>query len=1478
MPSELTPGQKALQALRDSGYGSQNVQAWQEHQTSSLREKGYSEQEISAYWGDAHQDTPVLRAVIEHNVQQNAGTPTESDKNVALLLRRPDGQQKPEASITQMWDAGWDTSVAGLMMNGKLPELGPQDSGFFGKMAFGIAEAAGDLPVMMAGFFAGAAGGAKAGKTFGPKGAIIGGAVGAGAGSMAVPEAIRQTLMDAYEHGELVSWEDFARRSGHILWETTKAGLAGGAGGYVAPYAGPLVSKVGSRALGVTGTRVAADLAGTTAFATTSTSVYSGLSGHVPDAQDFALGVGMGLSFTLAGHTVGAGKRYVLSAAGEAVEKNMRGIYEKTGVHPREQGERAAADPVYKQEIISTDPDGNPVYKNFRDIAPEEPPTLNPKTPPSEPPSAPVKPGDDFADVTVVNARGLWIARGHYKDGNETILAESSNYAEVKKVADKYKTALAERQVAEQQKAPLDDFKVATKPTSDWMELMRRLEGSGDDAISPAGAVGRYQIMPDTARQYGFDPAKLKDPAYNEKVANAVLSDLMRRFRKPDGGVDTEAVLIAYNAGPGRAIAYRARGRNVRGLPAETQRYLEHADAILSRSGLGGGGKEPPSPPGGPEITPPPGGPKKLPKGFELNEDMLASKVLDIVDNPARPGLLETGRESWHVVEFAATELAPQMRQDKLLGLGANPHDLTITDMFRSVYASVGRAKHMIEFGPVDAIDLKPIPGKTANLRDAWRLGGDGVSSMRNLNAYRIARRAIELEDRGVKTGVDMEAARALVAKSGKKYDAAMEMFREANDAKLQYMRDSGMYSDEAIAKWKENNRDWYPTKRATEEGGTSPFSRGSRFGPIQAVKTAAGSIRKWRDPVEAEIQSFYSAAANADKNRAVSFLVEAMKLSKEDSGLKLIESKKAEMFDKDGNPVNELFDQNTGPLSLGDRQIAYYDRGVRKVYEVNDPQLAQSVRGVTPIELPYFLKPLQWVAALKRSGITHMPDFVLRAVVKDAIAGPILNKNGGAPFEAMFRGMADISGMGPAYREFMTSGGFGASLADMDANYTARSFNRIMRDTGTYQNVINRVAHPLEAAQLLMQRMDALNRIGVYKIQTEKGFPNLKAAMNARKFSLDFAERSGYATINLMTSMTAFMRPSILGLKLTAEALKERPGSTIRKSMTGIVMPMASLYALNYLQDKYGDLSEEEKYKNLPRWERDTYFILPQVGGVRLRLQLPPDLGPMVGGLTVRMLDHFSKESPAKFEEWAVETVNALTPPIMASATSPVIEHVTNHSFFTGRPLVPARLEGASGHMQYTRSTTEVSTALSRFLGAPGLGIADVSPIVLDNYARGIAGSAGIGALRLLNGTLREGPPPPEDLRDTLSNNPFIGSFFVRHPDSSAQPIIDFMAVARELRKSSKDLSLSKKRYDFRGYEESAIGAIQSKRLDTLARGVSSALSVVEAVSNHPSMTPVEKRQYIDDIYGKIILMSRQGTVLAEQMKKQAQELGYGR
>lgn len=131
-------------------------------------------------------------------------------------------------------------------------------------------------------------------------------------------------------------------------------------------------------------------------------------------------------------------------------------------------------------------------------------------------------------------------------------------------------------------------FRAAAKATGvdeAWLRAIAHAESGFDAAaVSPKGAQGVMQLMPETSREYG-----VSDPfSYGESIMGGArhLRALMRRYRN-----DLTLVAAAYNAGIGAVTRYG-------GVPPyqETQQYVAKVQTLYGRYRVALGMKPLPAP------------------------------------------------------------------------------------------------------------------------------------------------------------------------------------------------------------------------------------------------------------------------------------------------------------------------------------------------------------------------------------------------------------------------------------------------------------------------------------------------------------------------------------------------------------------------------------------------------------------------------------------------------------------------------------------------------------------------------------------------------------------------------------------------------------------------------------------------------------------------------------------------------------------
>jgi hypothetical protein len=105
--------------------------------------------------------------------------------------------------------------------------------------------------------------------------------------------------------------------------------------------------------------------------------------------------------------------------------------------------------------------------------------------------------------------------------------------------------------------------------------LVGKKEGGTTGKANAWGAVGYYQIKPDTAREFGIDPATLFTEAGNKAANRKILEAYAQRF---NGNV--EEILAAYNQGSGAGNAFRRSGDNPVTLKPEGRKYIQGAHGV----------------------------------------------------------------------------------------------------------------------------------------------------------------------------------------------------------------------------------------------------------------------------------------------------------------------------------------------------------------------------------------------------------------------------------------------------------------------------------------------------------------------------------------------------------------------------------------------------------------------------------------------------------------------------------------------------------------------------------------------------------------------------------------------------------------------------------------------------------------------------------------------------------------------------------
>lgn len=607
----------------------------------------------------------------------------------------------------------------------------------------------------------------------------------------------------------------------------------------------------------------------------------------------------------------------------------------------------------------------------------------------------------------------------------------------------------------------------------------------------------------------------------------------------------------------------------------------------------------------------------------------------------------------------------------------------------------VGKAETLIEHGaPEHGIK---------SLKDI--LTGVGEKEHKEFSAYLVALHDLDLHKNKQKATFDYAEDAAVLGKhaGNERFQKAAVAIYKYQDYMLQMLVKEGMLTAKAYHTMRKMYPHYIPFFRDMSDAGMQSFlSGGKGFIDVSSpVKRFKGSTRDIIDPLESIVKNtfqFYNAVERNHVGRTF-----------------------AKLADKNG--VGQIVERVNGNKAATDNTFNVWENGEKVTYETT-PELIQTMRMLDKDQSNMVAKILSYPANWLRAGATLSPEFILRNPVRDMIGASIYSKHGFIPVVDTFKGLALFLKKGDLYWEYMKSGAAHAAMVSLDRDYLGGQLRDIMsRDSKATKLIKN----PLELLRAMSEATEMATRLAEYD-NARKGYTGLsnrlfgkdrkpltarEAALESRDITLDFSRRGTHT--RRLNQITAFFNATLQGADKMARAFKEDPRGMTVKTMLYITLPSVLLWYMN---------KDDERYQELPQWEKDTFWIIPGKENM-YRIPKPFEAGVLFGTSFERMLQYFddakNNRKSVGFKGYGERVMDSLAPGLIPTGAIPVLEYMTNHSFFRQRSIIPQSQENLPARLQYGANTSEVA----KFVGDK----INVSPYMVDNTIRGLGGGlAGLG------------------------------------------------------------------------------------------------------------------------------------------------------
>jgi len=538
-----------------------------------------------------------------------------------------------------------------------------------------------------------------------------------------------------------------------------------------------------------------------------------------------------------------------------------------------------------------------------------------------------------------------------------------------------------------------------------------------------------------------------------------------------------------------------------------------------------------------------------------------------------------------------------------------------------------------------------------------------------------------------------------------KKYPMFVQVqkdFIKYNNKLVDYMVDTGVLSPERGQIYTEH-ADYLPFYRQMEGQATAGPKIFASISGVKPPKALKGGEARLDDFLETIVRNTQSAIQAGVKNVAAQRAVEAAK----DVGLA------SKLPQNDGMPTT----------------VVVHENGVPTYYSCGDVAFINAMKSLGMSDIP-FLSILSMPANFLRAAVTKEPTFMLANMLRDSLSSYVTSGVKMTPVIDTAKNFAmSMAGKSPQYDVLRRAGIVGGYEFAQGVETSGRRLGEKLKKANVKSTGLKRAgelaASPVTGVWQFLEKgseaSDAATRIEIYK-RTLAETGNETEALFKSLEVMNFNRKGRSAAVRVLTAVVPFLNARMQGLDILYR-------SAIQPSMPGqsasarekelqhkFLVRGVTMAALSSLY--WALTSDDEEYKKQEQDTKDNHWLFPSLG---IKIPIPFEIGVLFKVVPERIMalafgDDSFKDFRKSMTNQVISTLNFNPIP---QAIIPIVENITNHSFYTGRDIVSPGTADLEAGYQTAAST---SSLMADFGKATGL-----SPIKLEHAIQGYTGQMGM-------------------------------------------------------------------------------------------------------------------------------------------------------